>query len=298
MTNKEITKLKPPLTFKEQLLKLQERGLEIDDEGIALEKLRMCNYYRLSAYTLHLKENDIFMPGTTFKQIARLYDFDTHLRNLLLPMLERIEIAFRTHVAYLLATNYGNPQSYRNPSIFTDQNKHNDFLKKIDAEINKASDAFIRHHKQHYDGQYPIWVVVEIMSFGTLSKLYENLKPYDQKQISSIYSIGSSYTIKWLHTLSYIRNLCAHYSRLYNRTLTKSPQLFRSERKQIDNTKIFAGILIMKRLNIDNQAWDTFITSLIGLIESYEDVVDLQLIGFPLNWLDLLNKPSYKHTDT
>lgn len=251
----------------------------------------MRNYYRLTAYALHLKTaDDVFLPGTTFEQIVRLYDFDSQLRNMMIPLLERIEIAFRTHIAYLLANKYNDPLSYRNKHNFTDEAFHTKISEDLDHEIDRSKEIFALHHKQKYHGQFPIWVAVELMSFGNLSKLFGIMKREDQRHIAKEhYLISATYAKSWLRTLAYVRNLCAHYARLYNKTLTTTPLLFEREKHEINNRKIFAAILIIKRLTKDDKAWRTFLGSLVGLIETYEDVIDLDLIGFPENWYDLLN---------
>jgi abortive infection bacteriophage resistance protein len=282
--------LKPPLTYEQQVEKMKSRNLIIGDETFAIEKLKTNNYYRISAYTLHLKKDDVFLPGTTFEQIIRLYDFDANFRSILTPVLERIEIAFRTHVAYLLANKYGDPLSYREKNCFVNEVFHSKFLEELDREIDRSKEIFAQHHRKKYDGQFPIWVAVELMSFGTLSKLFGNMKNEDQNEIAKEhYSIPGEYAVSWLRTLSYVRNLCAHYARLYNKNLTIKPKLFAREKHRIDNRKIFAAILVMKRLTKEETSWRTFLASLVGLIETYNDVIDLKLIGFPDNWYDLLN---------
>ena len=42
---------KRPLTLKEQIEKLQKRGLIVDDEDLAMKYLSNISYYRLRAYT-------------------------------------------------------------------------------------------------------------------------------------------------------------------------------------------------------------------------------------------------------
>lgn len=286
----ERPELKPPLTYEEQLEKMKGRTLIVENADLAIEQLKMRNYYRLTAYGLHLKKDDVFLPGTTFEQIVRLYDFDARLRNMLIPLLEDIEIAFRTHISYLLANKYHDPLSYRDSRHFVNEEYHSKFLMELDNEIKRSKEIFATHHKKRYSGQFPIWVAVELMSFGNLSKLYGNMNSDDQKEIAEEhYSIPVDYVNSWLQTLTYVRNLCAHYSRLYNKTLTIKPALFKSDKKKFSNNRIFAAIFIIKRLTKDEASWRTFLSSLVGLIETYGDVIDLDLIGFPENWFDLLN---------
>ena len=59
-------------TIDEQLEILKSRGLIVEDESIAKEFLLYNNYYRISGYSLTLRENDIFHESTTFKNIKNL----------------------------------------------------------------------------------------------------------------------------------------------------------------------------------------------------------------------------------
>lgn len=92
-----------------------------------------------------------------------------------------------------------------------------------------------------------------------------------------------------MQSLSNVRNVCAHYGRLYNKRLTFKPRLFKEERKQIDNQHTFAAIYITQRLLTKTEGI-RFITDLEALIFEYEEDIDFSCIGFPSNWRDLLMK--------
>lgn len=85
--------------------------------------------------------------------------------------------------------------------------------------------------------------------FGFLSKLYRNLSEDVKKHIAKIYyNVPYLYLESWLQTLSNVRNVCAHYGRLYNKKLTFKPRLFKEEVKKFDNRFTFAAIYIIQRL--------------------------------------------------
>ena len=48
---------------------------------------------------------------------------------------------------------------------------------------NKRS-AFVIHHDEHYDGHFPIWAIVELFTFGMLSRFYSDMKTADQKYLA------------------------------------------------------------------------------------------------------------------
>jgi abortive infection bacteriophage resistance protein len=41
----------------------------------------------------------------------------------------------------------------------------------------------------------------------------------------------------WLHSISYIRNICAHHSRLWNRVCTIKPTIPNAQRREFDGAK-------------------------------------------------------------
>ena len=100
--------LKAPTTYKEQLDKLVSRGCSVEDEAFCLKRLSEINYYRLSAYFLPFRNDEgSYIPGTSFSQIIRLYEFDSALRGLLFSVIEEIEVFLKTRFSYFHAHNYG-----------------------------------------------------------------------------------------------------------------------------------------------------------------------------------------------
>lgn len=280
--------IKKPTTFKEQVQILESRGLIIDDKGMAISILQNINYYRLSAYLLTYKNSDGSYSGASIMDAYRLYQFDKELRNLILPMLENIEIAFRTHIAYLIAHKYG-ALGYKDGRNFRNEKYHEDMLKMLEDEINRSNEIFVGHHKRYYEGVFPVWVVIELTTFGVLSKMYNNMLDEDKDEIADkYYNTKGEFVRTWLHALSTLRNICAHYGRLYNRRLKITPKLFKADRKKgIRNDTVFANIHIIGRLSQGTREWQHFVTKLAALIEEYE-VVKLRYLGFPKNWEDIL----------
>jgi len=217
---------KPPTTFDEQLAILIQRGLVVPDEDIpfALQCLEHHNYYRLSAYRFPLadpEQPNCFLPGTTFEQLWGLYCFDRQLRLLVMEGVKRLEISARTHWTYNLAHEYGS-QAYENSSVFYNRGRHATALEKLDGEFRRSDEVFISHYRDRYNMERPpIWVACEVMSFGLLSRFYENIKSFKvRKQIARTYELFPDTMKSLLLHAVYIRNLCAHHSRLWNRSFT------------------------------------------------------------------------------
>lgn len=280
--------LKLPTTYEEQIIILKERKLIIPDEQSAINILQEINYYRLSAYFLSLKSGKNFKENVTFNQIHGLYKFDMKLRNLLLELLETIEIKFRTHIAYLIAHKYGS-LGYLQSENFNNERLHSEFMIEMRKGLNRKNELFIKHHHEKYGGKIPIWVAMEVSSFGLLSKLYANMKSVDKKLIAKYYNVPYVFIENWLSVLSYIRNVCAHFARLYNKNLPRRVRLDKEDLLKLnDNNKLLAAIFIMKKLFKSSPEWTTFVTELEALIDEYKDIIEVERIGFQEDWECLL----------
>lgn len=286
MDNIPSNSIKLPTTFEEQIQILKSRGLIVRNEDLAIRTLQRINYYRFGAYGLSLKQRDQFISGTTFEQILSLYEFDRQFRYLILEMTEQVEIAFRTHISYYIAHTYG-AMGHLDGRHFV---KHDLFMVELEKEVKRSQEIFIKHHIKRYEGNIPVWVAIEVLSFGSLSKLFSNMKNEARNEIADRnYRVPAIYLVSWLKCLSYIRNICAHYGRLYNRPLTSKPRLDRKAKDLgFPQGKIFANIFILKELISDRKKWIDFITRLDALLAKYKDVVELDRIGFPEDWEAIL----------
>ncbi len=98
---------KSPATYQQQVDIIKERGLHIPHNERAIQYLQQIGYYRLSAFFLtYQQQKDQFNAGTEFQQIIDLYRFDRVLRLLVFDCIERIEVAIRTQLTYILAHKY------------------------------------------------------------------------------------------------------------------------------------------------------------------------------------------------
>lgn len=286
--------LKPALSFEAQLELLGSRGLIISDTNQAIRILSNVNYYRLSAYSLGLRKDDVFFEGVTFEQIYQLYNFDNKLRHLLMSAIELIEIKFRTKIAYYLAMEHG-PMSYLDANLFKNSTRHETFVTEFEREKGRQKEtAFVKHHIQSYNGQMPIWVAVEICSFGMTSKLFSNLKVKYQKSFVQNY-LGqpkgfNDYLLSWLRCLVDARNICAHYGRIYNRILSSTPKIpSRVSDIDLELRRIFPLLIVIILLLEDFDASTSFITNIAALVEAHP-AVDLSFIGFTDDWKTILNE--------
>jgi len=286
-----VSDVKPFKSFKEQLEILKERGLVIEDETKVLDTLKHINYYRISGYTLTFRHDDIFYLGISFDDIMQLYYFDCELRTQLLYLLDFLEISFRTHIAYYQAQKYGSI-GYLDFYGFENSTYHQHFVDELSniLHADKATnEIFVKHHREVYEDKFPIWVAVELISFGLLSRLYSNSEYTVRKHIANeIYHLPPDYIQNWLRGLVIIRNICAHRGRLYNRPIAIKPKLSSKDKHLgLKNDRAFIYIFILKKLIIDKEVWRTFFYQLEKMTLKYP-VVKLDYLGFPENWRELL----------
>ena len=280
--------VKPAKTYKEQLDILRGRGLVVSDEDSAIEFLKSVNYYRFSGYRLTFRVGtpERFQSGVTFDQIRGLYEFDQRLRQILMYVLESIEISVRTRIAYELGDKYG-PLGYTRSRNFADASFHAQFMRELRKAIRRRDEVFVKHHELRYSGRYPIWVAVELLSFGSVSKLFQNMTPSDQKLVAKYYGVPPEYLRTWIHTAVYLRNVCAHYGRLYNKPLKVAPKRGRRWRGVPHNGLLVSFLALREMCSVTAQ-WTDFVTQLDALFTQYASSVDLAKMGFTSDWLHLL----------
>lgn len=287
----ELKKHQPPMTIDEQVENLKAIGLIVEDEEYAKKILNDISYFRLiKAYSLNLKsKNGTYGEKVTFEQIVELYLFNARFRQLIFPEIEKIEINVRCRIANYFAQQYG-VLGYLEADNFVNTQYHQSFLDDIEEEIRRNSKApFVRNFKDNYEGgQLPIYALVEVFSFGTLSKFYKNMKNPDKKAVAKSFGVGYTYLESWLESISYVRNICAHYGRLYNAKLSKTPKLYNEYTEAgVGNNRIFGVLLCIRILLKKDKHWNTFVEQVELLFEKYEHV-DFKTMGFPGNWKELL----------
>ncbi len=293
-----ITFNKPALTLDEQIDLLVSRGLEISCRESARQYLQFIGYYRLSGYCIHFQDNQDtlegnkvhrFKPGTTFEQILSHYTFDRKLRVLLIDAIERIEVAFRTTLSNTMCLNHG-PHWYLNESLFCVDKyfNHTLFLDRIDRHISDNKKLpFIHHYSSKYDNpsRPPSWMVMEILPIGSLSRLYLKLKfQSDRKQVAGVYGLNPRLLSSWIHSVAYLRNLCAHHSRVWNKVFTISPEIAKEHSGFLKhNNRLFAQTVIinafLKVISPDSN-WPSRLKE---LFDEYP-TIPIEAMGFSENW--------------
>lgn len=288
---------KPPLKYEEQLEKLKKRGCIINDDKKCISILESVNYYRLSAYFLPFKlDNGNYKEGLSFERVFSIYEFDRKLHGILFNALEETEIFLRSKIAYFHAHKYG-ALGYMDKSNFSVKAElHENFIENFKREIDKNKNIlFVKHHIYKYGGEFPIWAASEMFTFGMLSKFFANMTCQDRENLSNdIYKTNPKFVGSWLRCCTDLRNICAHYGRLYFRIFSAAPS-------GIDNLedkskrKLFGAILSLKKLYPFKDKWNNeTLKKLMSLVDEHKSDIDLEHIGFSYNWIEELKNCNSK----
>lgn len=283
----ELKEHQPPITIEQQIDNLKALGLIIGDEDYARAFLNDVSYFRLvKAYSLNLKlKNSSYMEGITFEHIVELYLFNSNFRQLLFPQIEKIEINLRCRISNYFSNKYG-LLGYEKPGNFQNADFHRESIDEIKEEIRRNKNApFVRNFQKNYvDGKLPFYALIELFNFGTLSKFYKNMKNDDKKNIAVTFGIGYTYFESWIESIAYVRNICAHYGRLYNAILPKMPTLYKQyTQANIRNDRLFGVLLCIKHILPNDIHWHEYVNIIELLFKKYPNV-EKSMMGFPENW--------------
>ncbi|MFX4270875.1 Abi family protein [Propionibacteriaceae bacterium Y1685] len=331
MSTPDSTYAKPFLTIPEQIQRLRTRGMDCGTETFAAGVLERYGYYRLSGYW-HLyrarpeppadrfdKDGreirlDSFMPETSLAHVVALYEFDHELRTRLSDFISMVETSFRFHIGHRLgradrfahrrpddlgALRSADPSESPEPTT-----AYREWLEEYDRHEKRARGDFVVHFRETYGPHLPIWVATEVMSFGVLSGLYDLMPQGDQEILAARFQIctadGSGdrgALSNWLNNIRNVRNICAHYGRLWNRTfdvVIDAPGQTRADPshllasladKGVDN-KLYGVLLILRHLMLSIAPERSDVVDFADFIEARSQEIGFSMLqlGFPDDW--------------
>lgn len=310
--------VKDPTTIDEQIHILSERGMQVDAD-LARQWLRSVSYYRLSGYWYPYREQlesaprmpvraDTFVLGSTFTEVAGLYEFDRKLRTLVHDGIERIEIALRTRVGEWIVAH--GPLAYEAKDLFRPDFDHKSWLTTARRRLKRAegNNAAIRHYSEKYEG-YPFWVLAETLDFADISKLYAGLPINAQHEISRSFGFvidplrlkgkhrknyySRDPLARWCEQLTVVRNVCAHHGRLFNRNLLPASTVaFRTidgleSLPEGQSDKLFGALLVMAFMLNSISPGTSWTAKVSGLMQGEYAQLHLRSVtemGFPHEW--------------
>lgn len=289
---------KPALSFSAQADRLLSRGLEAEREAL-VDRLESVNYYRLSAYwyTFRIPDDpdDRLRPGTTLEAVWDRYVFDRQLRLLVMDAIERVEVAVRTRSVNRHVMRYG-PFGYLNrdtlPTIRVED--HRTFLEKVRREAENSHEDFVQHYFRKYTLEHdlPLWMACELLTFGGTLTLFRHVEKDIKRDIAHDFGVADKVLESWLITMNFVRNICAHHGRLWNRGLgTKEPAIPRPNKHPqwhapvaVASDRMFGVLTILHYLLKQVAPQSRWRDRLTALFDRHPGV-PLRFMGFPDNWM-------------
>lgn len=286
---------KPSLTIEQQADRLLERGL-VADRAQLVGILSEISYYRLSGYLFPYRNTDgkSFKSGTQFSVVFEQYLFDRQLRVLVIDAIERIEVSVKAKLVNLCTEKFG-AFAHIDRSHFPGMTleSHRKLMDKIHQTTDRSKEAFIQHYFETYtsETEVPLWMAAEIMDFGAMFTLFKHLEQYHKRDIAMEYGLSAKILESWLMTLNYIRNLCAHHGRLWNRVISIKPYMPDKKNRpefhlpeSIRNERMFAVLSLLRYMLqciAPQSQWPTRVTKL--WTEKHQSI-PIHSMGIPSNW--------------
>ncbi|WP_426205649.1 Abi family protein [Pseudomonas sp. TWP3-1] len=318
---------KPVIDIPAQIVLLKQRGLRIQDESRAHCFLQVVSYFRLTPYMRTFQQTEDhdhpFRQGAGFRDLTRLYDFDRRLRLLVMDAIERVEVAVRSLISNHMGPLHGG-HWYVNAQLFQHTYDHARLLETINAKQlaakrdyekdcqridrlqtgeqrksqlkrQRARESYARHYPVNYDkpSLMPGWAMLEELTLGDLSHLFKGLsRDADKKAIARRLGLPAPLLLSWMHTLTTIRNICAHHARLWNRELGIRPELPRKPSfawpaalvQDGHHPRIFPVLCILNHLTRQVSPHTRWGFRLHELTREFPEV-DQRAMGFPKDWL-------------
>jgi abortive infection bacteriophage resistance protein len=144
----------------------------------------------------------------------------------------------------------------------------------------------------------------ELLTIGELSHMYRGLKNNaDKKRIANFFELHPTVFTSWLHTLTYVRNLCAHHSRLWNRDLAIEPEKLLKPKghwisKPFENNKrVFYFLCILRYMLLRANPGNGMKNKIENLFKKYP-TIPIKFLGIPSdsngNLMNWQNEPLWK----
>jgi abortive infection bacteriophage resistance protein len=288
---------KPALSTPDLVKLLQARGLTIADVPLASHYLNNLGFYRLSGYMIPFQkggngpDRHDFLAGTTFEDVLDRYVLDRKLRLLAMDAIERIEIAIRSALINSVSPKHS-PHWYQDSALFDPTFNHADFIQKIKDSVGhdpaKARNrtGFVQHYYDSYSSpdMPPCWMVFEQLSFGPISHAFTNLRHPEHVDVCLGFGVKHGILKSWIHAISYVRNLCAHHARLWNRTFVIKPIAAKPYKADLLPTdKLYAQLVVMQVLMTKIAPDNHWAQKLKALIDEHPKT-PLDQMGFPADW--------------
>lgn len=208
--------IKPMLAANELIEHLDQKGIKFNmisknDAQKYLEDNN--NYFKLVSYRKNFPkyengENIGKYIDLDFKMLMDLSIVDMRIRKTMLSIV--LDLEHYTKVKLLSQIENSSKDGYTIVEEYIQGLKNKNEYQYLEQELNKnKTGTYCGDLVTKYDGEYPIWVFVEIITFGRLIKFYKFVadKMQDRKMIDEYYM---------LMDVRELRNACAHNNCIIN----------------------------------------------------------------------------------
>lgn len=274
-----------PTSIEEQIELLKWMWFNIENENKAKLYLNHIWYFRLSHYFNYFIKNNN-SETATFQDILDLYIFDRKFKLIIIDLLERIEISIKTNIINNLSILHNNSCFFNEKDIYLDNEKYQRIIESLENE--KSKNKSIRN-KNLID--IKAWELFQGLTLWSTTFFYNSLNTQNQKQIANVYNLTNRSLSSWLLCLTDIRNICAHYDKLWWTKMAR--HLFFKHPKlrilSIQTNSIFSYILIINifihRIGIDSHFLDK-----IEELFNENPNIDIKKMWFNKNWKEEIEK--------
>lgn len=310
-------------TSRQQLNILRSRGIAIDKGSQGSRVMRILereNYYNVIngykepflASKATATTDEIYKAGTTFDEVFALYNFDRELRNIYLKFLLKIENTFKTVIAHEFSAKYGH-DNYLKIDNFDISNERNissaikligDIQQEIARQMSKHHQAVTHYMTEH--GYIPLWVLVNVLTFGKIENFYKNMKSADKTIVAKQFNLQPGELSKFMHMLALTRNKCAHDERFFDIKFresihTKSIKNFNllslvrtKDGSYTYGTNDAYALAIMFALLLSKTELNEFVSSMRNAFNKLQKQLHtipasdiMSIMGFDANWMNI-----------
>lgn len=304
---------KPFITYPAQIEKLKnEKNLIITDADFAVESLQNIGYYALIGgykhpfIDIHTRK---YINRACFEDIVALYEFDEELRGIFFTYLCRVERKMRSSISYHFCQKHGECQEeYLNPNNYgnipKNKNGIDKLIKMLDMMANKNKDHEYLVYQRNKYHNIPLWVIMNTLTFGQISKMFEFLPQNMQGTICQDFgNVKKNEMIKYLKVLTLYRNVCAHNERLFSyhtyidipdTLLHKKLNIPKNGSKYLYGKNDLFSVVIVFRYLLPKTDFLQFKKQILHILTQYKKhnsklkLNDLfKYMGFPSNWKEI-----------
>ena len=212
------------------LTTLSSRGMVIKkghQSARVLHTLEMENYYNVINGYKELfisspataTDDEVYKAGTTFDEVYSLYSFDRDLRNIYLRYLLKIENSIKSVISHEFSKLYGHKNFLRTENFDSADTAGvikliGDIHQEIARQMGKKHQVITHYMTEH--GYIPLWVLVNVLTFGKITMFYTYMKETDRITVAHKFHVAPDELRKYMVILGLGGKKCAHDERFYD----------------------------------------------------------------------------------